>query len=336
MVDVRAQVGQYNSCMESLETMGEFVVTAEYEGTRLDSFVVGHLEGFSRTQLRNSISAGEVLVDGRTAKPAYRLKSNQLVSVAIADRIVDGPQPENLPLDILYEDDQIAVVNKAAGMVVHPAKGHWAGTLASALAFHFSRLSTVGGVTRPGIVHRLDRDTSGAILVAKTDAAHQNLAAQFEAREVEKEYHAIVRGVPDRDRDRIEMPIGVHPYQREKMAIRKSHATTRQALTEYEVAERFSGFSLLRAFPKTGRTHQIRLHLLHIGCPILCDRLYAGQAFVSQCQLVRTDNKAVCLSRQALHAARLAFRHPTLGTPVEISAPLPLDMQSVLSLLRGA
>jgi 23S rRNA pseudouridine1911/1915/1917 synthase len=316
-------------------TYGEYAVANEHEGLRLDAYLVAHVEGYSRTQLRNAISSGEVLVDGRTAKPAYRLKADQTVSVAIAFRAAEGPEPEDIPLTVLYEDDQMAVVNKPAGMVVHPAKGHWAGTLASALAFHFGRLSSVGGVSRPGIVHRLDRDTTGAILVAKTDAAHQMLAAQFEAREVEKEYHAIVRGVPNRDRDRIDQPLGVHPYQREKMAIRADHATTRAAVTEYEVAERFPGFALLRVFPKTGRTHQIRVHLTHAGYPILCDRLYAGHALIRTGELQRTDDPTVLLDRQALHAARISFTHPVSGQRLEVSAPLATDMQRVLDVLRA-
>lgn len=322
--------------MESPEiTRGEFTVGDDQEGIRLDAFLVMHFAGTSRTQLRNAISAGEVLVDGRTAKPAYRLKANQAVIVAIECHVRDGPEPEDIPLDILFEDEHIAVVNKPAGMVVHPAKGHWAGTLASALAFRFTRLSSVGGVTRPGIVHRLDRDTTGAILVAKTDAAHRKLSAQFEARKVEKEYHVIVRGGVDRDRDRIDQPIGVHPYQREKMAIRADHSTSRDAMTEYEVAERFKGFTFLRAFPKTGRTHQIRVHLTHVRCPILCDRLYAGHAQITKGELLRTDDVTILLARQALHAARITFAHPESGERVEISAPLADDMQSVLNALRG-
>ena len=302
---------------------------------RLDAFLASHIGGFSRTQLRNAISAGEVHVDGRTAKPSYRLKPNQSVTVALTANVAEGPQPLDIPLDILHEDDQIAVVNKPAGMVVHPAKGHWSGTLASALAFHFSQLSSVGGVTRPGIVHRLDRDTTGVILVAKTDAAHQAMAAQFEARTVEKEYHAIVRGVPDKDRDRIDQPIGVHPYHREKMAIRDNHSTTRTAVTEYEVAERLRGMALIRAFPKTGRTHQIRVHLAHVGCPVLCDRLYAGHAQITKGELQRSADGTVLLDRQALHAARIALDHPHTGQRVEFSAPMAADMEQVLLALRA-
>ncbi len=314
----------------------EFIVAAEDCGGRLDAFLVARLGDFSRTNLRKAIAAGEVFVDGKSAKPAYRLRDGQRVTVVITAREPDGPQPENIPLDILYDDDHLAVVNKPANMVVHPAKGHWSGTLASALAFHFGQLSGVGGLTRPGIVHRLDRDTTGVLVVAKNDIAHVRLAEQFETREVEKEYHAIVRGVPDRDRDRIEQPIGVHPYQREKMAIRGNHATTREAVSDYHVAERFAGFALLRVFPKTGRTHQIRVHLAHVGCPVVCDRLYAGHAQITRGDLLRSNDPTVILKRQALHAARIRFVHPVTQAALEISAPLPADMEAALETLRAA
>ena len=183
----------------------------------------------------------------------------------------------------------IVVVNKPAGMIVHPAKGHWEGTLASALAHHFGTLSGRGGPTRPGIVHRLDRDTSGVIVVAKNDQAHDALAAQFKSREVEKEYLAIVVGVPDRDRDVIDEPIGDHPTQREKKAIRREDPSARPAVTVYEVVERFAGYALVRALPKTGRTHQIRIHLAHIGYPVLCDRLYGGRAIITELELIPRD-----------------------------------------------
>jgi 23S rRNA pseudouridine1911/1915/1917 synthase len=231
-------------------------------------------------------------------------------------------------------------------MIVHPAKGHWEGTLASALAHHFGVLSGRGGPTRPGIVHRLDRDTSGVIVVAKNDQAHDALAAQFKSRQVEKEYLAIVVGVPDRDRDVIDAPIGDHPTQREKKAIRRQHASRREAVTEYEVAERFLGYALVRARPKTGRTHQIRLHLAHIGCPVLCDRLYGGRAKLAELELIPRDKIGqddalsrqaaanLLLERQALHAQRLAFSQPTRGVRIEIEAPLPVDMEQTLAAMR--
>jgi 23S rRNA pseudouridine1911/1915/1917 synthase len=226
------------------------------------------------------------------------------------------------------------VINKPPGMVVHPGRGHWEGTLASALRYHFDQLSEYGGPTRPGIVHRLDRDTSGVILIAKTDTAHQRAAGQFENRLVSKEYLALTLGAPNRDRDLIDLPIGVHPYQREKMAIRRDHPTAKPAQSFYEVERRFNGFALVRIAPKTGRTHQIRLHLASVGCPVLCDRLYGGRAKITLGELRRDPNDAtVLIDRQALHAARLTVRHPLTDAEMTFEAPLPEDMQRTLDAL---
>jgi 23S rRNA pseudouridine1911/1915/1917 synthase len=272
-------------------------------------------------------------VDGSVAKAACRLAGGEQISGFIEPHD-SGPIPEEIPLDILYEDAAMVAVNKPPGMVVHPAKGHWSGTLTSALAFHISQLSTVGGPTRPGIVHRLDRDTSGVILVAKTDTAHQALAAQFEARTVSKEYIAITRGTVDRDQDIIAQPIGAHPYQREKMAIRAGHSTSRPARTEFHVQQRYRGFSKILAMPKTGRTHQIRVHLANIGCPVLCDRLYAGHAQITSNQILGGNDDTVLLDRQALHAHRISFRHPTSDKSMTIEAPLPQDMLRLVEFLE--
>ena len=312
-------------------------------GQRLDAWLAAAIDSVSRARIRRSIDQGLTTVDGVPRKASYRLASGQRVEMEAAPA-PEGPRPEAIPLDVLLEDDAIVVVNKPAGMVVHPAKGHWAGTLAAALMHRFGELSGVGGATRPGIVHRLDRDTSGVIVVAKTDAAHENLAAQFHHRTVSKEYLAIVSGSPDRDADRINIPIGPHPVHREKMALRPDHADSRPAETFYEVVERFPGFALVRARPKTGRTHQIRLHLAHIRCPVLCDRLYGGRARLTAGELrtitrrhraaLELPDEAVLLERQALHAHRLAFAHPKTGDALEMVAPLPADLERVLLVLR--
>jgi len=229
------------------------------------------------------------------------------------------------------------VINKQSGMVVHQSKGHFSGTLAAALAFHLKHLSTVGGPIRPGIVHRLDRETSGVLVVAKTDAAHQYLARQFEQRTVKKTYFAIVAGVPERDADRITQPIGAHPYQREKMAIRADHKTSRAAETFYEVVERYARHALLRVSPKTGRTHQIRVHLAHSGTPVLCDRLYGGRASISRDELTgRGDDTTPLLQRLALHAHRLVIENPLTGESMEFVAPLADDLEEVLAALRAS
>lgn len=309
----------------------EVGVDATGSGKRLDAFLAERFPKYSRVQLRRAIDAANVQVDGRSRKAAYRLREGETVSIVLPQPVHEGPQPENIPLDLLYEDEWLVAVNKPPGMVVHPSKGHWSGTLAAALAYHFDGLSTVGGTTRPGIVHRLDRDTSGVIVVAKNDQTHLALAAQFENRAVEKEYFAVVVGVPDRDRDIIEQPIGAHPHQREKMAIRAGHHTTRDARTFYEVEQRFRGFAAIRVLPKTGRTHQIRLHLAHIGCPVLCDRLYGGRSQITLGEIAggREDGN-VALQRQALHARRLRLTHPETNEPMEFAAPLPEDLAQVL------
>jgi 23S rRNA pseudouridine1911/1915/1917 synthase len=311
-------------------------VHADQAGQRLDRFLAAHLTRYTRVQLRRAICAEGVTVDGKRTKVAYRLKAGQRVEVVLPQLPREGPEPENIPLDVIYEDDQLIAINKAAGMVVHPAKGHWSGTLASALAYHFDQLSRVGGATRPGIVHRLDRETSGVIIVAKTDAAHLALAAQFENRTAEKEYLAIVQGVPDRDRDVIDRAIGIHPHHREKMAIRDGHTTSRPATTAYEVTERFDRFALLRVRPRTGRTHQIRVHLAHIGCPILCDRLYAGRDKITRGEIRgQNEDPHLLLDRVALHATSLKVVHPATSQPLSLVAPLAEDIATVLTELRA-
>ncbi len=321
-----------------------FLVEAEDEGQRLDVFLATQYPGISRVQIRRGIDDGTAKVDQRNRKASYRVQAGQQVEFTLPAERPSGPEPEPTPLSLLYEDDAIAVVDKPAGMVVHPAKGHWSGTLASALVYHFKQLSTCGGESRPGIVHRLDRDTSGAIVVAKTDAAHANLAAQFHDRTVHKEYLAIVLGCPDRDRDLIDHPIGDHPTHREKKALRSDHTSSREAQTFYDVEERFPGFALLKAKPRTGRTHQIRLHLASIHCPVLCDKLYGGQSRLTVAEIrtrcrqknlaAELDPESALLERQALHAHRLRFTHPSSGKEVTFCAPLPPDMQGVLTVLQ--
>ncbi|MBN1853647.1 MAG: RluA family pseudouridine synthase [Pirellulales bacterium] len=350
--------------MPSFETttgFHEYDVHEDEAGIRLDLFLVRRLPQFSRSYLRRLIDAGGVTVDGIIRKPSFLLSVSARICVKCLEVPREGPEPENIPIEILYEDDALAVVNKPPGMVVHPGRGNWSGTLASALAFHFNTLSTIAGAIRPGIVHRLDRDTSGLLVVAKTDTVHAILAEQFKARTIEKEYQAIVVGVPDRDRDWIDRPIAAHPAQRVKKAIRVGHETSRSAQTFYEVMRRWDGFALLKVIPKTGRTHQIRLHLASIGYPVLCDRLYGGRAVIRRSELIGQEEiipreadgvskkddlkndsmesalvssiSDVLLARQALHAWRLAFRHPTSGKFQEFSAPLPEDMQRVLLVL---
>lgn len=313
---------------EQKVTWQTLMVSEEEHLERLDAFLVRHYPKFSRVKLQRAIAAKNVRVDGQQAKSSTRIKREQKVEFLPPQSEPECTIPEDIPLNILYEDDHLVAINKPPSMVVHPAKGHWSGTLTAALAFHFQQLSTIGGATRPGIVHRLDRDTSGVILVAKSDTAHINLASQFEKRVVEKEYFAIVSPAPNHDRDIIDKPIGAHPYQREKKAIRIGHSTSRLASSFFEVIERYQGFASVRVKPKTGRTHQIRVHMAHIGCSVLCDRLYSGRAKLQLNDLTRkSEDQMTLLERQALHARNIKFKHPVDGRDMSISAPIPDDIE---------
>lgn len=332
------------SVSESEKTLFEHSVTEEEHGNRVDAVLASVLNAYSRVFLRAVVQNGGARVNGSVVKPSFRVQSGQHIELLLPPPPDDGPKPENIPLDIIFEDDALIAINKPPNMVVHPAKGNWSGTLASALAFHFQQLSDVGGPTRPGIIHRLDRDTSGVILVAKSNTVHLKLSEQFEQRLVEKEYFAIVIGKLELDRDVIRQPIGPHPYQRDKMAIRRDHPASRDAETWYEVTERFNGFASVKVRPKTGRTHQIRVHLDHVGGPVLCDRLYAGHARVTQGELLRRQanreqaqpgDDRVVIERQALHARRIEFKHPLTDQKMVLECPLPDDIRNTLDLLRS-
>jgi len=313
----------------------ELLVDESAVDARLDAYLAQQLPNYSRVSLRRLINAAQVTVDGKRAKGAHRLRAGERISVVLTEIARPLPHAEEIALDILYEDECLAAINKPPGMVVHPAKGHWSGTLTAALQFHFNRLSTAGGSTRPGVVHRLDRDTSGVIVIAKDDQVHRHLALQFEQRTIEKEYFAIVTGTPDRDRDWVDLPIGLHPYQREKMAVRHNDPNSRDARSFYEVIERFETFATMRVLPKTGRTHQIRVHLQSIGCPVLCDRFYGARAMITRGELSKDlADTAPRLERHALHALRLKLIHPQSGEPIQFEAPLPADLQGVLDDLR--
>ena len=315
-------------------------VAPEDDTVRLDKFLALRIPTYSRVQLRNAIVIGEVTVDGRTAKPSYKLKSGQFVVCELTSPSVTVPQAENIPLDILYEDEELIAINKPSQMVVHPAKGHWNGTLVSALCHHFKQLSTVGGAERPGIIHRLDRDTTGVIVVAKNDQSHKAIAKQFEHRTTRKEYHCLTLGIPDRDRDLIDEPIGPHPYVRERMVVRRDHPKARNAQSFYQILERFRPVALLQVRPTTGRTHQIRVHLHHLGYPVLADKLYGGRSPITH-QFLTTgrdsnekDSEPI-LMRQALHAAKLTITHPMSGSPITFEAPYPKDLADTISILRA-
>ncbi len=323
---------------ELSETPVEFQVKARMEGKRIDAYLAARFPDYSRSVVQKVIDAGAVLVNGQAVKASYRVRLGDLIRVWLPDLGDDAPTPEDIPLSIVFEDDAFVVVDKAPGMVVHPAKGNWSGTLVNALQFHFDRLSTVGGEERPGIVHRLDRDTSGLLVVAKDDRAHKLLARQFEDRTIDKEYRALVYGAPERDSDYIDRPIGPHPTHREKMAIRHPEDGGKSAVTFYEVLERFQGYALVRCKPETGRTHQIRIHLTHIGHPIVADKLYSGRDRLTLADLLGPDAPNAdhpLLDRQALHAHTLRFTHPLSGNELLLTSPLPDDFSHALDALRA-
>jgi 23S rRNA pseudouridine1911/1915/1917 synthase len=315
----------------------ELTAKHKVEGTRLDQYLAAMFPEYSRSVIQKAIEAHAVIVNGKPTKASYKVRYNDLVRIQLPEPTHDLPVPEDIPLDVLYEDEFLAIINKPADMVVHPAKGHWSGTLVNAIQFRFSTLSQVGGERRPGIVHRLDRDTSGVILIAKEERTHRDMSYQFETRKVFKEYVALTAGAPDRDSDYIESRIGHHPHDRIKMIATDDEDDGKDACSYYEVIERFRGFAFCRIQPRTGRTHQIRVHLASIGCPVLADKIYSGRDELKLSDLVANlgaEKDEVLLARQALHAHRLRFQHPRTHQVVEARAPLPPDYEKTLAALR--
>lgn len=306
----------------------EFVVTPEFDGQRLDRFLVSVLEQQSRSQIQKLIADGQISIARGEARANLMVRDGDRITVRLPDVRPATLEGESLPLEILYQDEDVAVLNKPPGMVVHPGAGHASGTLVNALLHHLTDLSGIGGETRPGIVHRLDRGTSGVMVVAKNDAAHQELARQFHDREVEKEYVALVWGVVQAGR-RIDAAIGRDPANRQKMSATAKHA--RHAVTRITKAHHLPGMTLCQVAIQTGRTHQIRVHLSAIGHPIVGDALYGGVH-----RRVPGDIRAVQrLERPFLHAERLAFHHPRDGRRIEFTAPLADDLVAVLDGLPG-
>src|ERR1700722_19713694 len=316
----------------------EHVARLKIDGMRLDQYLAGCLAEVRRSTIQRVIEAAGGTVNGKIAKASYKVRHGDVILIPPPEPQRPEPHPENIPLDVLYEDEFLAIVNKPADMVVHPAKGHWSGTLVNALRFHFPRLSGLNGDYRAGIVHRLDRDTSGVILVAKEEQTHRDLSLLFEMRKVFKEYAAITAGILDRDSDYIEGRIAHHKLDRIKMMIAdEEDEDAKDACTYYEVIERFRGFSFCRCQPRTGRTHQIRVHLASVGCPILADKVYSGRDRIKLSDLVAGIDESAdveLLSRQALHAHRLRLRHPRTAALLEAEAPLPEDFQRTLAALR--
>ena len=316
----------------------EIIARVKGDSLRLDQFLAQQMSEVSRSLVRKAIDADAVTVNGELSKASYKVRGGDIIRVQLPEPSFGRPEPEDIPIEVLYEDEFLAVINKPANMVVHPAKGNWSGTLVNALQFHFSELSAVNGDYRPGIVHRLDRDTSGAILIAKEEHTHRELAAMFEQRKMFKEYVALTAGVLDRDSDYIEAAIARHPVDRVKMAVADADdEDAKDACSYYEVIERFRGYTYCKIQPRTGRTHQIRVHLASVGCPVLADKSYSGRDRVLLSDLAPSGGfteDVVLLDRQALHAARIRFRHPRQGAWIEIAAPLPPDFERALAALR--
>ena len=303
------------------------------QGKRLDQFVAGTDLHLSRSQAKTLIEKHLILLNQKPTKPSTHVKAGDVISGTLPEPEPLSLKPEPLPLTILYEDPSIIVVDKPAGLVVHPAYGNLSGTLVNALLHHCKDLAGINGVLRPGIVHRLDKDTSGVMVVAKDDEAYRQLTKQFKSRTVEKVYLAIVYGPFSKDEGLIDAAIGRHPHERKRMSLRTRGGRT--AITRWRVAERLNRFTLLEVFPQTGRTHQIRVHLSSIGHPLLGDPLYGRKGRSGTIHDAALKECVIRMARQALHAYRLGFVHPKTGENVRFESPLPEDMREIRACLHA-
>ena len=304
-------------------------VDAAHAGLRADVFAA-QIGGISRSAAARLMEDGCILLNGRSVSKNVKLAEGDVMTIDLPEPEPCEALPENIPLDIVYEDDDIIVINKPVGMVVHPAAGNPNGTLVNALLYHCGdQLSGIGGVIRPGIVHRIDKDTSGLLVVAKNDAAHVSLSEQLKTHTVSRVYHAIVLGNLKTDKGTIDAPIGRHPTDRKKMAVvRGEGLTAREAITHYTVMERFGHMTHVRCELETGRTHQIRVHMASVGHPLLGDTVYGGGG-----TRFEADHRAL-ITGQCLHAGQLRLIHPKTNEPKQFEAPMPQEMQKLLEILR--
>lgn len=314
----------------------QLTVEARAHGWRLDHYLSRLYGNYSRAQIQRAIESHNVTLNGMPTRSSKRLRVNDRICVVLESPEEVHIEAEDIPLDVLYEDDAIVVVNKPANMVVHPGRGNSSGTLTAALQFHFDKLSDIAGRHRPGIVHRLDRDTTGVILIARDNQVHHRLSKQFEERTVAKQYRAIVRGIPEMEADFITTHVCVHTRAREKMMVCSPGGRSREAVTFYETAEKFGRYAFVNLHPKTGRTHQLRVHMQHIGTPIVADRAYIGEDRFTTGHIVGQPMTGdTLIARQALHAFRLTIAHPVTGKEMTFEAPLPPDFQVALRALRA-
>jgi 23S rRNA pseudouridine1911/1915/1917 synthase len=326
----RAERGVRSSRSVSNETL-QLVVNAREAGRRLDRYLAATLEDLSRSRIQSLMDEGRVLVDGTARKASHRVEPGEVVTIEIPPRPAARVAPEPIPLEILYEDADVAVVNKPAGMIVHPGAGEDGGTLVAALLDRFGGggLSTVGGPLRPGIVHRLDKGTSGAIVIARNDAAHKRLVEEFRDRQVRKTYLALLHGKIKSEAGKIELPVARDLRRRSRMTARRREG--RPARTDWRVRLRIDRFTLIEADLHTGRTHQIRVHFSALGCPVVGDTLYGAP------RQERVGSEVLPeLGRNFLHAARLAFAQPITGRPIEVRAPLPAELVAYCGALARA
>ena len=300
----------------------DIAVPAELGGQRVDVFLTSQLPDLTRTHIQKLIAYGSVTINGKLLKANYKVEPGDTLNLIMPEPVQGEVIPENLPLDILYEDEAMIIVNKARGMVVHPAPGNYQGTLVNALLYHCSNLSGINGVIRPGIVHRLDKDTTGVMVAAKTDQAHLSLSKQIQERSASREYFAVVYGTIGEEQGLIDAPIGRHPIDRKKMAV--VFQNSKPAITRFRVIERFEGFTLVACKLQTGRTHQIRVHMAYIKHPVVADPVYGptGNPFSN------------IISGQALHSAKLTLSHPVTNEQLVFEAPLPDDKAKLLTFIR--
>lgn len=308
------------SDQESGQDIQEWTVEADFVKERIDKYIADSMEGVSRSQVQIWIGDGQVTVNGSQVKSNYKLAAGDKIELVVPEVAAVEILPENIPLEVVYEDSSVIVVNKQRGLVVHPAPGHASGTLVNALMYHCHDLSGINGELRPGIVHRIDKDTSGLLMAAKNDKAHASLAAQLKDHSVNRRYIALVHGHVQHDQGTIDAPIGRDAHDRKMFTV--TERNSKHAVTHFSVMERLGDYTLLELKLETGRTHQIRVHMKFIGHPLVGDPMYGR-------------SKGVKMNGQALHAATLGFVHPDSGETLEFNAPLPQDMEDVLASLRS-